>query len=146
LLACETIPSHVEGAVLGELLVRTNSPSWVCFSCRDGEHISDGTSIEEAVGIFQQHPRVLAVGINCTRPQYVAELIARINAVLPDKAIVVYPNSGETYHADDKSWTGTVTTSDWATSAREWRAAGATIIGGCCRTGPRHIRAISESR
>jgi len=146
LLACETIPSHTEGVVLGELLARTKSPSWVCFSCCDGGRISDGTPIEDAVGIFQQHTRVLAVGVNCTRPQYVAELIARINAVLPDKAIVVYPNSGETFNAHDKSWSGTVTTADWAESAREWRAAGATVIGGCCRTGPEHVRAISESR
>jgi len=146
LLACETIPSHVEGVVLGELLAQTKSPSWVCFSCCDGERVSDGTPIEEAVGIFRQHSRVLAVGVNCTRPQYVAELIARISTVLPEKAIVVYPNSGEIFNADDMSWSGTVSSTDWAKSAREWRAAGATIIGGCCRTGPEHVRAISESR
>lgn len=146
LLACETIPSFEEAKVLSELLREGVTPAWMSFSCRDSERISDGTPIEAAIEIFQQHPRVLAVGINCTRPQFVTALIAKISATLPDKAIVVYPNSGETFNADDKTWSGTVTSSDWTTSAREWRAAGATIIGGCCRTGPEHIRAISESR
>jgi len=29
--------------------------------------------------------------------------------------------------------------------AVRWRDAGATMIGGCCRTGPAHIRALRAS-
>jgi homocysteine S-methyltransferase len=143
LLACETIPSLTEAIVLGRLLRDARSPAWISFSCRDGECINDGTAIEEVVDPFRDHPRVLAVGINCTRPQFAVSLIGRIRAVLPDKAIVVYPNSGETFDASDKTWSGTVTAEDWAAAAQSWVAAGATIIGGCCRTGPAHIRAIA---
>lgn len=145
LLACETIPSLTEAVVLGKLLRDAHLPSWISFSCRDGESINDGTLIEEAVDLFRDHPRVLAVGINCTPPQYVLALIERIHAVLPGKAIIVYPNSGETFDAGSKTWSGTVTANDWAVAAQTWVSAGAAIIGGCCRTGPAHIRAIARS-
>jgi homocysteine S-methyltransferase len=69
----------------------------------------------------------------------------RIRSVLPGKAIVVYPNSGETFDAGNKTWSGTVSANDWATAAQTWIEAGASLVGGCCRTGPEHIRAIASS-
>jgi homocysteine S-methyltransferase len=143
LLACETIPSLTEAIVLGKLLRDVRCPAWISFSCCDGDSINDGTPIEVVADLFRQHPHVLAVGINCTRPQFAVSLIERIHAVLPDKAIVVYPNSGEVFDASNKTWSGVVTADDWATAAQTWIAAGASVIGGCCRTGPEHIRAIA---
>ena len=144
LLACETIPSRVEAAVLSEMLTRAQGPAWVSFSCRDEYRICDGTPIAEAAALFRDQPRVLAVGVNCTRPQFVASLIGQLREAIPEKAIVVYPNSGEDYDAGSKTWSGTVTALDWAGAAQQWVAAGATIVGGCCRTGPEQIRAISN--
>jgi len=146
LLACETIPSLPEAIALGKLLRGAQSPAWISFSCRDGQCINDGTEIEEVADLYRDHPQVLAVGINCTRPQFAAALIERLRAVLPAKAIVVYPNSGEIFDASDKIWSGVVTADDWAAAAQTWVAAGASIIGGCCRTGPEHIRAIAGAR
>ena len=143
LLACETIPALSEAIALGKLLRNARGPAWISFSCRDGQCINDGTPVEAVADLFRDHPRVLAVGINCTRPQFAVSLIERIHAVLPDKAIVVYPNSGEVFDASNKTWSGVVTADDWATAAQTWIAAGASVIGGCCRTGPEHIRAIA---
>jgi homocysteine S-methyltransferase len=143
-LACETIPSVTEAEVLAELLQECRTPAWVSFSCRDGRHISDGTPIEDAAVLFRDHPTVLAVGINCTPPQYASSLIRRIGAVLPDKAILVYPNSGETYDVTTNSWLGIVLPLDVASAAEEWVSAGATLVGGCCRMGPGHIRAMAK--
>ena len=145
LLACETIPSFDEAEVLCKLLEDIRHPAWISFSCRDENNISDGTPIADAAALFRDHPRVLAIGVNCTRPQFVTPLIASLREAVSDKAVVVYPNSGEDYNASTKSWSGTVTALDWAGAARQWVAAGAVIIGGCCRTGPEHIRAIREA-
>lgn len=141
-LACETIPDSDEACVLAELLATARTPAWISFSCRDGRAISDGTPIAEAAGRFRDHPRVLAVGVNCTAPQFVTSLIHEIRRAVPHKAVVVYPNSGERYDAQDNSWYGTVTPVDCAAAAGEWHAAGATLIGGCCRMGPSHIAAM----
>jgi homocysteine S-methyltransferase len=144
-LACETIPDRVEADVLAELLETAKTPAWISFSCGDERSISDGTPIAEAAARFREHDNVLAVGINCTAPQFVAPLVREIRRAVPDKAIVVYPNSGERYDARDNTWHGTVTPLDCAAAAKEWREAGATIIGGCCRMGPEHIAAIRDA-
>lgn len=144
LLACETIPSMQEARVLHDLLLEAKTPSWISFSCQDGELANDGTSIEECAALFADHPTVLAIGINCTAPQYVNDLIGHIKNAAPHKAIVTYPNSGERYDASDKTWHGTSTPLSCGLAAKTWVEAGATIIGGCCRMGPDHIHAMKE--
>ena len=141
LLACETIPSLQEAAVLAELLTEAQTPAWISFSCRDDNALSDGTPVTEAAAMLKDHPNVLAIGINCTPPQFATALVERIATAAPDKAIVVYPNSGEHYVASDKRWSGSATSGGFVTA--EWLAAGATLIGGCCRVGPDQIAAIS---
>ena len=141
-LACETIPDIVEAQVLCELLRDVATPAWIAFSCRDEQRISDGTLLSEAVALFAEHPRVLATGINCTPPGLITALIGEVKKGAPKKAIVVYPNSGETYHAVDNSWSGTACDLDGGFPVSDWHAAGAKLIGGCCRTGPAHIEAI----
>ena len=143
-LALETIPSRTEAGVLADLLHDRLTPAWVSFSCRDGRHISDGTPIEDVVALFGHHPGVAAVGINCTPPQYALSLIARVASAAPDKAIVAYPNSGEWYDASAGGWSGTITPLDCGAAASQWVAAGAKIVGGCCRMGPAHIRAMAK--
>jgi homocysteine S-methyltransferase len=143
-LACETIPSMDEAIVLCELLYQTRSSAWISFSCRDGQHISDGTPIREAAALFSNHPKVADIGVNCTPPQFVTSLINHIRAAAPDKVIVAYPNSGETFDAKSNSWSGTVTPIECANAAKEWLRAGAQLIGGCCRMGPSHIAAMAD--
>lgn len=143
-LALETIPSITEARVLAELLRDCATPAWVSFSCRDEKHVCDGTRIEEAASVFSGHPTVLAVGVNCTSPQYLPPLIRAIRSALPDIAILAYPNSGETYDATNNTWSGTVSPLDCATAALAWVSAGATLVGGCCRMGPEHISAITK--
>jgi len=141
-LALETIPSVGEAGVLAALLRSCRKPAWISFSCRDGAHISDGTPVEAVAALFAGHPVVQAVGVNCTPPQYVPELVGRLRVALPGVAIAAYPNSGESYDAAAGRWRGTVTPVDCGAAAREWVAAGASIVGGCCRMGPAHIAAM----
>lgn len=144
-LALETIPSKLEAEVLAELLAQCETPAWISFSCRDGAHVVDGTPIEEIAALFADHSRVVGVGVNCTPPQYVAELVQRLGKVVPGMALLAYPNSGETYHVEDNSWSGTVTPGDCAAAARTWVDAGAKIVGGCCRMGPAHIHEMRQA-
>jgi len=144
-LALETIPSRLEAEVLVELLAKCSTPSWVSFSCRDGAHVVNGSPVADVAAMFADHPTVVAVGINCTPPQFVPELLQRLRTAAPGKVAIAYPNSGETYHVEDNSWSGTVTPGDCAAAAQTWVAAGAGAVGGCCRMGPEHIRAIRDA-
>jgi homocysteine S-methyltransferase len=144
LLACETIPSLVEAKALARLLAETTDAwAWFSFSCRDGRSISDGTPIRECAALLEGMEQVAAVGINCTPPRYIPELISELFAVT-QKPIIVYPNSGECYDALAKGWQGLSIPAEFGTYSREWRKAGAALIGGCCRTGPEHIRQIRD--
>jgi len=144
LLACETIPSHEEAVILAELLSKVTNPAWVSFSCRDEQHLCDGTLIADAAHLFKGHSRVLAIGVNCTAPHLMLPIIATLKSSVPGKAIVVYPNSGETYHSEDNSWSGTVTELQCQQAAQQWIDAGAHLIGGCCRIGPAQIAAMAR--
>lgn len=140
LLACETIPSYPEARALGRLLRETPSvKAWVSFSCRDGEHLNDGTPIREAAALFASDAQVVAVGVNCTAPRHVPSLLAALSGGLP---IVVYPNSGETWDAGRRRWLGLADPAEYGQAAKEWERAGASLIGGCCRTTPDHVKQI----
>ncbi|MFD8525797.1 homocysteine S-methyltransferase [Streptosporangium canum] len=141
LLACETIPSYAEARALGRLLAETpGTRAWVSFSCRDGEHISDGTPLKEAAALFAGNPQVIAVGVNCTAPRHIPSLIGRIEG----KPVMVYPNSGETWDAANRRWLGLADPAEFGAAAAGWHAAGSAFVGGCCRTTPEHIRQIGE--
>jgi len=141
-LAVETIPNSCEARILCDLLEEVATPAWVSFACRDERDISDGSRLREGASLFSDHPCVLAVGVNCTPPHVILQLIEETKFAAPDKAIVVYPNSGEAYHAEDNSWSGQACDLDNDFNVNTWQAAGAILIGGCCRTGPEDIARI----
>jgi homocysteine S-methyltransferase len=142
-LACETIPSRLEAEVLCDLVrAAPQVEAWLACSCKSGAELGDGTPIEELAALAADVPNVVAFGVNCTAPRHVAELVERVHAVLPMKAIVAYPNSGEAWDARRRAWSGTRDPTDFGAAAREWHARGARLVGGCCRTRPDHIRAI----
>ena len=143
-LACETIPAWAEARALAHLLEQTPDRwAWFSFSCRDGAHISDGTPLAECAAYLAGFERVAAIGINCTPPRFIPDLIRAVTTAT-DKPVIVYPNSGETYHPAAKRWLGESVPSEFGTYSREWRKLGAGVIGGCCRTTPAHIRQISD--
>ncbi len=143
LLACETLPSGAEVRAVGRLLAETPGVwAWFSFSCSDGEHLRDGTPIRECVRYLESVERVAAVGVNCTSPQHVASLLRQAREET-DRYLLAYPNSGEAYDAATQTWSGLDSAASFADLALEWIAAGATILGGCCRTGPEHVRALS---
>ncbi len=142
LIAFETVPSLDEaGAIVEALEQFPGIAAWVSFTCRDGSHTAHGEPISLCGSLLDSVRQVVAVGINCTAPALVTPLIQALKASTA-KPIVVYPNSGEGWDAQNRSWTGIADAAGFDQSAREWRDAGAQIIGGCCRTGPHHVAGI----
>jgi homocysteine S-methyltransferase len=88
---------------------------------------------------------VAAIGVNCTAPQYVDSLLRRMSE-RTGKPLLAYPNSGQAYDPASKRWSGAQCSTSLARSVPAWYAAGARLIGGCCRTTPADIRAVSEYR
>jgi homocysteine S-methyltransferase len=137
LLAFETIPCLSEALALAQLLTEFPSMSaWMSFSCQDGSRNCEGQSVAECAAALQPFAQIAAVGVNCTRPDYIASCL-RLMGEHTDKPLLAYPNSGEQYDAVAKTWHGH--TQGFAGQSRSWYEAGARLIGGCCRTTPGDI-------
>ena len=165
-LAVETLPCAEEALAVCDLL-RDDFPTaraWVAFSARNATELSDGTPIRDAVRAIADCKQVVAIGVNCTALEHIESLVREIRGET-DKDIVIYPNSGEVYDPVTKTWSAACAVSDADGHGSEhgsehgydhdhdlagwtprWLAAGATAIGGCCRTGPDDIRALSDLR
>ena len=140
LLACETVPCLVEAEALAKLLLEFPHMSvWLSVSCRNERRLCHGEPFAEVVAIANEAPNIVAVGVNCTAPRFIEDLLESAAAVAK-KPLLVYPNSGETWDARQRAWTAT----DWRASVLRWRQAGARLIGGCCRTTPETIHGIAE--
>jgi homocysteine S-methyltransferase len=142
LLACETIPDIAEVGGLADLLDEAGAVGWLAMTCGDGRSLADGTAVEAAVAIADACAGFLAIGVNCTAPEHVTELVTRIRATTP-KPIVVYPNSGEGWDLTARRWTPAQGATVDAATARLWVAAGARLVGGCCRVGPDRIAELA---
>ena len=143
LLACETIPSLDEGRALLDLLDdRGDTQAWLSFTSPDGVHTSHGERLTDCAHAADRVESVIAVGVNCVHPRVVATAVKELTRGT-DKPIVVYPNSGEQWDARSGQWRGRPHGSHLADLAPAWVAAGAGLVGGCCRTGPADIGALA---
>jgi N-acetylglutamate synthase-like GNAT family acetyltransferase len=142
LLACETIPVLDEARAYVELLARhPDARAWLSFTSPDGFRTAHGEPLVECARLADPVPNVIAVGVNCVKPEIVEDAIRSLVAG-SGKPIIVYPNSGEHWVAGEEAWHG-APGQGIAAFARRWADAGAHHIGGCCRVGPDQIRRLS---
>ncbi|MGB7266170.1 MAG: homocysteine S-methyltransferase [Terracidiphilus sp.] len=145
LLAFETFPSLEEVRAVGEALADwPELQAWFSFSCRDDQHVSHGESVTDCAALVASFSQTVAIGVNCVPPEWIPSLIAELRRG-SNKAIVVYPNSGEGWDAERRCWTGVSAPEDFGRKATEWFQAGAQMVGGCCRTRPAHIREVAKA-
>jgi len=139
LVACETVPSLEEAnAMLRALAHFPHLRAWLTFTCVDGRHTGSGDEIAECARVVGESHQIIAIGVNCTAPTYIDELIESLGPATT-KPIVVYPNSGQHWDAERRAWTGRSSTAAFGTLARGWYRRGARWIGGCCGTTPEDI-------
>ncbi|GGX05108.1 homocysteine S-methyltransferase [Streptomyces lomondensis] len=138
-LALETVPDADEAAALLRAVRGLGVPAWLTYSVAGGRTRA-GQPLEEAFALAADADEVIAVGVNCCAPEDV-DAAAATAARVTGKPVVVYPNSGETWDAGARAWTGR--SSFTADQVQGWRQAGARLIGGCCRVGPEAISGIA---
>ena len=141
MLALETVPDADEAEALLSAIAGLGLPAWLTYSI-DGERTRAGQPLAEAFAVAADAPEVVAVGVNCCAPADVPGAIATAAAVT-GKPVIVYPNSGEDWDAGRRAWAGR---SQYAAGQPgQWLAAGAAIIGGCCRVRPADIARIART-
>ena len=82
------------------------------------------------------------IGANCTVPHQTYKAIELMGG-LTKARLSAFPNAGLPEYVDGRYMY--LTTPDYlASQAKKMVAAGANIVGGCCGTGPEHVKAIAE--
>jgi S-methylmethionine-dependent homocysteine/selenocysteine methylase len=139
LLLCETFPHVGEALIATEEAVATGLPTWVAFTAGpDGALLSPA---EVASGAREAARRgAAAVLVNCTAATRILPYVERLADI--GVPFGVYANAGAA--AEGIGWRPGSDTARYAKLAEAWMRAGATLIGGCCGTGPEHIRALSQ--
>ncbi|KAI9262760.1 Homocysteine S-methyltransferase [Sporodiniella umbellata] len=154
LILFETVPSRLEAKAIAQLV--KDHPHWppvaVSFQCPSDHQIADGSSLLEALALYDSLPLIFAVGVNCVHPQYIEGIVENIIGANEKKenkkALVLYPNGGDVWNAVERSWDSSYTPTEdkfaflVAKCARDYGLH--VVVGGCCRTGPSHITKLKE--
>lgn len=141
LLLCETFP-HVEEAIIAvEESVRTGVETWLALTAGPSADLMTPQVMAQAARRAAA-AGAAAVLVNCTPATdslRFVEALAEAELGLP---IGVYANAGS--DRDRIGWdaSSAAGVEAYARLAKQWRSAGATIIGGCCGTGPKHIAVL----
>ncbi|ROS37882.1 homocysteine S-methyltransferase [Amycolatopsis thermoflava] len=141
LLACETVPDVDEAEAMLLAIEGLDVPAWLSYTV-DGESTRAGQPLTEAFAVARGNDQIVAVGVNCCDPRDVAAA-AEIAREASGKPVIAYPNSGETWDARARGWTGEPRFSP--DLVRDWLAAGVAYVGGCCRVSPDDIAALAAA-
>jgi homocysteine S-methyltransferase len=141
-LALETVPDVDEAEALVNLVRSVGVPAWLSYTI-DGTRTRAGQPLADAFSVAAGVDEIVAVGVNCCAPDHVLAAIAIADI---GKPIIVYPNSGERWDGERRTWIGPSRfTGSSGQLAREWVAAGARVVGGCCRVRPADIAELAKA-
>lgn len=136
-LGLETFNCIREACVAARAAAATGLPFWVSFVCDEHARLLSGEPLADAIAQVAGAGPAL-VGVNCLPPSTVAASLAVLAGCGHD--FHVYANLGAP--ADDATRSEDLAPADFAREASRWARAGARMVGGCCGTGPDHVRSI----
>jgi S-methylmethionine-dependent homocysteine/selenocysteine methylase len=140
LILLETFNTIREARAAAAAARTSGQPFTVSFVCRDRRELLSGEPLADAVRALDPLGP-LAILVNCTpidRIEGCLEVMSRATS-LP---IGCYPNAGSVGADGAWSFDPDLTPERLAHHAMGWVRLGAQVLGGCCGTGPEHIRAL----
>jgi S-methylmethionine-dependent homocysteine/selenocysteine methylase len=137
-ILCETFPNVGEALVAVEEAVATGVETWVSFTAGPDAGLLSPEAVEEgAREAVRRGAR--AVLVNCTPATRSLPYVERLAEIgVPFGA---YANAG--LPSEGIGWSDTPDVDRYADLAESWVRVGATLVGGCCGTGPGHIGALA---
>ncbi|MEZ4238118.1 MAG: homocysteine S-methyltransferase family protein [Myxococcota bacterium] len=140
LVLCETFSHPGEALAAVRAGVATGAPTWLALTAGPRADLLApgdlGEIARRAVDLGAE-----AVLVNCVPALRVGPYLAALGGL--DVPRGVYANAGDP--ADGLGWGAPDGPARYAEQARAWARAGATLIGGCCGTGPDHVRALAAA-
>ena len=162
IIAIETLPLLDEVKATQKLMQGIkDKPYWIsCVFPNEGERLPDGTGIQDLVKAMLQEDRSpYAIGINCTKVHKLSSLIRTFEAAaqahsLELPRLVIYPDGtgAKVYDTKSQQWVGSdgdqppweQQVFDIVKEVQDRRKWQGIIVGGCCKTRPKHIKQLKE--
>jgi S-methylmethionine-dependent homocysteine/selenocysteine methylase len=155
LLICETMSTSEEARAAATAACESGKPVWVSWTLsesltKDGlARLRSGESITEAISALSGLD-IHGLLVNCSTPEVTTAAMPEL--ARDGRAFGGYANAfsadlsqygpGETVEVIENRTD--LNPESYATHALQWVDAGATIVGGCCQTGPAHIAEIKR--
>lgn len=174
-IAFETIPclQEVKAIIKAVKSAQPNVFVWLSLACKDEKTLNDGTPILDVLQVVDEMDPdgkiIQGIGVNCCKVKFIHELSQSIaKHVLHEhehiasnkctrRVVVLYPNSGEEWVAENETWlegSGCTNAEDYAMEmikcirgihdlCDERKIPRLSIlVGGCCRTSPLMIEKL----
>lgn len=150
MLLFETVISAAQTRAALEAVQGLGKPLWIAFSVddEDGNRLRSGEALSDAVALCGDADVLLA---NCSAPEAMPAAMDILKT--SGKPVGAYANAFTQITKDflkDKSTVDSLSPrrdmgpEAYADQAATWIDRGATILGGCCETGPAHIAELTR--
>ena len=135
LLLVETMPTQRELMAATRAAVSTGLPVWAAITLGPRGDFFAKETVAQAAGVACSEGADVFL-LNCTPADAITELIRDLSA-LSDRPhrLGAYGNA---YFAGHDAWSP----EQYSAEANHWIDQGATVIGGCCGTGPAHVTSL----
>jgi S-methylmethionine-dependent homocysteine/selenocysteine methylase len=150
LLVLESMNTVAEARAAAKAALATGLPVWASFVLGPEGDLLSREPLEEAARAMETLG-VAVIAVNCAPPSDIGAAVKRLRKATK-RPIGAYAHVGK---FDPPSWKFEfhpqfAATEEWPPdryrdAARTWRESGARAIGGCCGTGPAHVRALREA-
>lgn len=139
LLLCETFPHPIEALIAVEECVATGLETWLALTAGpSGDLLTPERLRRAARRALDAGARVVLVNcVPATRIRPFVDALASLGAPFGAYANAGRPDEGLGWSDDPAG------PERYADLAAAWVDAGARVIGGCCGTGPAHVRALA---
>jgi S-methylmethionine-dependent homocysteine/selenocysteine methylase len=140
-LLCETFANGPEAIVAAEEALATGLPVWLSLTAGPFGDLLSPTELAR-IGTDAASIGVERLLVNCIAAKQIGRYVDALGAL--GVPFGVYANAGRKDEGLGWGATSPRAAAAYADLAERWRDAGASVIGGCCGTGPLHIRALAE--
>jgi S-methylmethionine-dependent homocysteine/selenocysteine methylase len=140
-LLCETMGTIREAFAACEEARRTGLEVAVSLLCKPDGLLYGGETLDEAVTVLEPLG-IDAILLNCIPARSIDPMIEHLRE-LTDLPFGAYGNVGTAGGEREKELVCDVEPEEYAALAQRWVRTGAAVVGGCCGTGPEHIRILS---
>jgi len=141
ILLCETFANGAEAMVAVEEALATRLPVWLSLTAGPSAELLSPAELA-CIGKDAVSTGVERLLVNCIAATQIGGYVDAIAAL--GVPIGVYANAGREDEALGWGATSPRAAEAYADLAERWKDAGASVIGGCCGTGPLHIQALAE--